>query len=251
LFFNSLPGLIVSLFIIAFVKGSAHFLELRKPSRSWRMALHVRSSWISRGMVLMVLFLGFALIHVYLYVYHPGTSLEVVFKITAAAGAVVLSLYSGFVLCQVSAVHLWNSSLLPVLLSSSGMMGGLGLIGVIGLFDTSTNIMEISKGTGAMIIGIGILLGVYVVSESGSGPVGKETMRRIAKDGELAPFVWIGLVTVGMIVPFALAAVECLGQNIHETVLAIAILFCGIVQGLSLVYAILKGGVYRPLIPVS
>jgi len=251
LFFNSLMGIIVSLFIVAFVKGGAHFLELRKPTRSWRMLFQVRSSWISRGMAVMALFLGSAIIHGYLYVYYPGTSFEVLFRIVAAAGAVVLSLYSGFVLGQVSAIHLWASSVLPILLSSSGVMGGLGLMGIIGLFDTSTSIMEISKGTGVMIIAISILLAVYAVSECASGPVGKETMRRIAKDRNLAPIVWIGLVTVGMIVPFALAATQYSGQNIHETILVVGILFCTIVHGLCLVFAILKGGMYRPLIPVS
>lgn len=249
LFFNSLSGMVVSLFIVAFVKGGAHLLELSRPLKSWRMPFRVQSSWISRGMILIAFFLGSACIQVLLHLFYPGTASEVFFKILAALGAIALSLYSGFVLTQVRAIQLWNSSLLPILLSATGLTGALGFMGIIALFDQSTSIMKISMGAGVMIIIISILLAAYIVFESGSGSVG--TLRRILKDREIAPFVWVGLFTVGMVVPFALATIEYFGQNINDTALAVVILLCTIVQGLSLVYAILKGGMYRPLIPIA
>ncbi len=54
--FADLRGLVIA-FLLAGAGGIAHLAFLGRPERFWRMARHVRTSWISRGFVGLALFL--------------------------------------------------------------------------------------------------------------------------------------------------------------------------------------------------
>src|SRR3974377_2332156 len=49
---------LVIAFLLAGAGGVAHLAFLGRPERFWKMARHVRTSWISRGFVGLVLFLA-------------------------------------------------------------------------------------------------------------------------------------------------------------------------------------------------
>jgi formate-dependent nitrite reductase membrane component NrfD len=248
LYFESLMGIFVSFLIITVIKGGAHLVELRNPSKFWRMAFRSQSSWISRGAILMVLFIGLVSIQLYLTLFQLHTVFLSMIKLLAAIAALGLSLYSGFVLNYMKAVSLWNSSLLPVLLSMSGLLGGFGLIMGIGIFDHHINLEEAASGLKVVIVMMAILVFVYFLTVTYAGPTGKESVKKILK-GRIAPITWVAFVFMGMVFPACLIVLHHFGQSSYTVPVLVTFLLCEIIQGFSFVYILLKGGLYQPLTP--
>ena len=88
LYFNSFIGMLVSLLIVAGLKGGFHFAYLGKPLRFWRIMFRPRTSWLTRGFIFVVLFVGFAAIQLMLAHWLPGTVWEILFKVLAGLMAV-------------------------------------------------------------------------------------------------------------------------------------------------------------------
>ena len=198
----------------------------------------------------MVAFIVLVALQLYISISYQGTTFEFIIKGFAAAVAVGLSLYSGFVLSYVRAISLWNCSLLPVLFSLSGILGGFGLLAAIAIYDKSISIIELSKGTGLMLVIMGILVAIYFMSVSYTGASGKESIKRVT-EGQVAHVLWIGLVFVGIIIPLGSVMVNYFVQGIPTPLLVAVILCCELVQGFSFVYVVLKGGLYQPLVPTD
>src|SRR4030042_5762414 len=67
-FFNSMPAMVMGWLICGVLGGGFHLLFLGKPSRFWRMAISSgwKTSWISRGLIFVSLFLLLGLVHMLL-----------------------------------------------------------------------------------------------------------------------------------------------------------------------------------------
>ena len=192
LYFNSLTGIVISLLIIALLKGGAHLLELKHPLKFWRMAFRLRSSWISRGVILMVLFMGLVFVQIFLSMFLPGTHFEFIVKVLAVITAIGLSIYSGLVLTYMKGISLWNSSIVPILLSLSGILGGFAIMLIISMFDVNISTLKVELGSGMVILIILIFMAVYLLSVTYTGPAGKYAATQIIK-GQIAPITHTNL----------------------------------------------------------
>ena len=78
LYFNSLWGMFISWLIIAVIKGGTHLIYLGKPLRFWRIITHPQTSWLARGFIFVMLFVGFGAIQIMLSYWLPGSAAEIV-----------------------------------------------------------------------------------------------------------------------------------------------------------------------------
>lgn len=104
--------------------------HLGNPQRAWRAVLNVRTSWISRGTIVLGGFLACGALYFAVRLGAGGATGAGIARflewILLLAGAFVL-LYPGLVLSSSPAIPFWNSALLPVFSAFSGAASGLGL----------------------------------------------------------------------------------------------------------------------------
>lgn len=247
LYFNSFWGMLAGWFIVAVLKGSFHLAFLGKPWRFWRIMSKPQSSWLARGFIFVVSFVGLAAMQIMLSIWLPGTILELVLKILAGAMAFGVAIYTGFVLNNVKSIPFWNSPLLPVLFIMCSLLGGFGLIIVIALLGSNVDIAAAETFSRWLLLINALIIVIYLWHSSQNGATGKQSVLEQMR-GNTAPVFWFGVVLLGIIIPFAIAfSLHFISKD--ATALLLIGVACEIIGGLALRYCILKVGIYQPLLP--
>ena len=249
LYFNNLLGIVIAWLIIGALKGGAHLIDLGRPFRSWRIIVRPQSSWISRGLILVILFLGIVPVQLFFSFFSPGSGWETLFKVLAGLAALGACVYPGFTLNYVNAIQLWNSAMLPLLFIVSGFLGGFAVLLIVGLFGGTVDLPGIEFGS-LIFLGVTVIfILIYTLSVSYTGPSGKVALQELLK-GKASLAFWIGVVVLGIMLPFTILLPAYKGISVPEILLFLSALG-EIICGSSLTYVILKTGGYSPLIPLS
>ena len=250
-FFGSIPAMFTGWLVCAVLGGGFHLVFLGKPTRFWRIIFSSgwQTSWISRGLIFVSLFLVLGLIHMALTMWaSPGTALLVAVDIFAF----LTIIYGGFAMNYVNGIALWNTALLPILYVISGLWGGAEVMLGIALASGEIGIgIAVEEWIRILMIGFLILIPVYLLSTRYISITGQASVRYMVLD-KWSPLFWIAVVFLGMTVPLA-AVISSFIIGLEATPVAflyIAI-FCGLVGDLAIRYLILRCGLYNPLIPFS
>ena len=250
-FFDSLWAMFIGWLLCGVVGGGTHILYLGHPFRFWRMLLRPGTSWISRGLAFVSLFLVLGGIHMLLLQFAGGSS--VALQIVADIFAFMTVIYGGFAMNYVNGIPLWNTALLPVLYAVSGIWGGAGVaLGTaLATGAVSTTGVSIEEWARMLLIAYAVLLAVYLVSVRYTNLIGKVSVRGIVS-GRYWPLMWLVVVLLGLIFPIAVVITSYATgiENMPSTILYISIL-CELVGDLTMRYLLLKQGVYAPLVPSS
>lgn len=122
-------GAVVALLVVGVCKGTAHMLFLGKPLRFPMAVRRWRTSWISRGIIAMFVFLACGV--VYVAGFPDGSfvshDVSVAFGWIALVAALVIMVYDGFVLRSCRGIPLWNTYLMPIVGLSYALLGGTTL----------------------------------------------------------------------------------------------------------------------------
>ena len=245
LFFNSLLGMFIA-WLFSILMGGFYLLHLgqRSPLRVWRMMLKPGTSWISRGLIFISLFLGLGLIQLCLSYWAPGTA-ATVFKVLAGIMAFAQSIYTGFVLSFSKSIKFWNSALLPILFVSCGLLGGFAVLLAINLgnqsqIDVIENVVRIG------LIAYAIMIAVYLLESTYVDAVAKGSVMDLIR-GRYTLLFWLGVVLCGVLVPIAIAITSYFASGVSSGLLIVAIVG-EIIGGFSLRYSILTEGSYLPIL---
>ena len=244
LYFGSQPGMVLGWLIILIIKSGLHLAHAERPSRLWRMMLRPQTSWISRGLILTILFIVFGALQIALSLWQRGSGIETLFRVLAGICAFGIIVYTGFTMSCVRGVPFWNSALLPVLFLLWAFLTGLTLVQAI---DAHVDTRTATAGNLVLLIASLIFVVIYLGIASYGEPAVKESARALTK-GRLAPVLFIGIILIGMVMPLAISfSGYVTGALSAPSVLVLVV--CIIVGGLSLTYAALKAGLYSPLSP--
>ncbi|MHB8105541.1 MAG: DmsC/YnfH family molybdoenzyme membrane anchor subunit [Dehalococcoidales bacterium] len=246
LYFNSLWGMFIGWLIITFIKGGTHLLFLGKPWRFWRIMSHPQTSWLARGFIFVVLFVGSGAIQLALTHWQPGSVWEILFKVSTGILACFVAQYTGIILKNIKGVPFWNSILLPVLFILCGLLGGFGISVVIALAGGDVNLNAAEWGSRILLIANALLIIVYLFQAEHREEVGKQSVMEQLR-GHSAPIFWIGIVALGIVIPLAIAITSLVAGDITSSLLVFGVV-CEIVGGLALRYCVLKSGAYKPLV---
>ena len=250
-FFDSLPAMLTGWIICVVLGGGLHFIFLGKPTRFWRIIFSSgwQTSWISRGLIFVSLFLILGIIHIALSKWASPVTTLLVFVDIFAFFTII---YGGFAMNYVNGIPLWNTALLPILYVISGLWGGAEvMLGITLVSDEISIGITIEEWIRILLIGFVVLIPVYLLSTRYISTTGQASVKYMVL-GKWSPLFWIVVVFLGMVIPLA-AVISSFILGLEATPLAF--IFVAIISGLlgDLVirYLILKCGLYNPLIPFS
>jgi sulfite dehydrogenase (quinone) subunit SoeC len=250
-FFDNLPAMGAGWFLCAVLGGGFHLLYLGKPFRFWRMMFSSgwRTSWISRGLIFVTLFLVLAFIHMLLL--QDGVRST---ALIAAANifAFLTIIYGGFAMNYVNGIPLWNTALLPVLYAVSGLLGGAEVTLGIALGSGAVGIgPAVEEWSRILLIGFLFLIPVYLVSVRYTSSTGQISVRYMLQ-GKWSALFWVGVAVLGMAIPLAAVIVtSATGLQGGGTGFLYAAILSGLLGDLAMRYLLLRCGIYSPLITSS
>jgi formate-dependent nitrite reductase membrane component NrfD len=250
-FFGSPVVMLSGWLICAVLGGGLHLLFLGRPLRFWRIVFSSgwQTSWISRGLIFVILFLLSGLVHMLLtQLANPLTAFVVIADIFAFCAII----YGGFAMNYVNGIPLWNTALLPVLYVISGLWGGAELTLGIALAGSDIGVgAALEEWIRILLIGFVLLIPVYLISVRYTSLTGLASVKHMVL-GKWAPLFWIMVVLLGMAVPLtAVITSFLLGLEATPEALLYAAIFSGLLGDLATRYLILRCGLYHPLIPSS
>jgi formate-dependent nitrite reductase membrane component NrfD len=209
----------------------------------WRMLLRPNSSWISRGFLFVILFIGAAGIQMALTQWAPGTPAELFFKVIAGIMALGVATYSGFVISYVSCIKFWHSAIMPVLFIVAGLTCGTAILLVIysitspAQFSTIRNFALFILPINLIIVAMHLWISTYNSSTA------HNSVKTIIS-GSLAWIFWGVVVVIGSAIPIVLSYLSNADSQSLLIVNAVFIL----AGNLALRYTILKAGMYPALL---
>ncbi len=247
--------------MIAVFKLPLHLAYLGKPWRFWRafppFSNAWRTSWFSRGVVFTMVYLGFAVVQLILQglvaygeaAFDSGVmDANYAFMVLAGIFCVMTSIYCGFAMSYCKSVPFWNTGLLPIVFLLMGIADGLALIMGVGLVTGEEVIPTAESATRIMLIINALLILAYLVNANYQSITAELSVKELIV-GHLAWVFWLGIVILGIIVPFAISVASYFtGKEATAGLLVFAIV-CHTIGAFSLKYGVLKVGIYRPLLP--
>lgn len=211
LFFDFVNGMMLGIALTAVGKSSGHLLHLGQPLRAWRAIVKLDRSWVSRGLLAIILFTGFGVLHVLdvaqlTFGLLPRVLSPVVTGISGAA-AVAVMLYQGFAMSHSSAIALWSSGLMPLISLTYASLGGIALAMALGLEtagalagSTLIATLELALIGYAAIMNLSLLHAAYYGSRGG-----QKSVELLLKGAWSKWYVWL-VFAVGLVFPGAMIA---------------------------------------------
>jgi formate-dependent nitrite reductase membrane component NrfD len=214
-----------------------------------------RTSWFARGIVFTMIFLGLGVVQMILqgliaYGVNTGSGIwaaNYVFMVLAGVFAVMTAVYCGFAMSYCKSVPFWNTGLLPIVFLLMGVADGLALIMGVDLAVASENILKTAEmATRILLIVNSFLIITYLVNANYQSVTAELSVKELIK-GRVAWVFWLGIVTLGIVVPLIISLVGIFAEEaVGWLIFAI---ICHTIGAFSLKYGVLKVGIYRPLLP--
>ncbi|MCK4862798.1 MAG: polysulfide reductase NrfD [Dehalococcoidales bacterium] len=248
-YFDSLLGMFVA-WLLSLLMGVSYMAHLSHPFRSWRMFMKPGTSWIARGFIFIMLFIGLTTIQLILSQWVPeATGAITVLKVLAGIFAFAQSIYTGFAVSYVSAIKVWNSAIVPILFVTCGLSGGLAILLAITMGGDHAQLVMLENVIRVVLIALAIIIGVYLWNTTYSSTAASDAVKRLI-GGSLALLFWIGVFLFGIAIPIIISITSYFAGEASSGLLITAIV-SEIIGGLALRFAILKAGMYTPLLPAE
>lgn len=246
------------------VLASTAFLiaDLGAPSGFLRAGARPRSSWISRGVIILTVFVIIGLINIFFRIWpwnalEEATTARLALEICGLVFALLTAVYTGLLLGAVRPIPFWNSPVLPVLFLLSALSTGvMALLLTLSLSSGAALHAQLSSlaRADALILGFESVVVLFYLYGCYSSPVSRPSAQLLLT-GALAPVFWLGLVAAGLAIPLALelSHLSQSGAGTPEGSAALTILaaILGLTGGLMLRYLVVSGGVKVPLKPAG
>jgi formate-dependent nitrite reductase membrane component NrfD len=243
LYLNNLWGMFIG-WVFALAMGMFDFIHLKNKKILWKIATRPNSSWISRGFLFVILFIGTAAIQMALTFWSPSIPLETAFKVISGIMAVGVASYSGFVVSYISGVKFWHSTVMPLLFIVAGLTGGAAIILVIYSITGSVHYDAVRNFTLAMLGLYTAVIAVHLWISTYNSSTARNSVMEIVR-GNLGGIFWSIVIGAGIVVPLVLTAFS--GPDL-TIMLAGNALFV-LAGNLALRYVILRAGRYSSLLP--
>lgn len=236
-------------------KSAAHLIYLGRPARFYRLFLKPRTSWISRGLIAMIILLIFGsgyLAPLFGFSWLPWSPTDLLGRgiwFVAIAAALVVMIYDGFVLASCKSISSWHTMLLPVMFFAYAIAGGVAMTGLTYLIDSGISVdIDSLISLDLMLLGAMFALVVfYVMNLASSDITAKESLKMLVMSRTAVFFIGLAIIS-GLLLPLALGLVHIveLGSSVPQTLLAISALL-ELAGDISVRHSILKAGLHMPV----
>jgi formate-dependent nitrite reductase membrane component NrfD len=252
---KSVDSALIGVLVVGVGKTVAHLVYLGQPKRFYRLFLKSRTSWISRGLIFMVVFLVFAVAYLAPDIgfgWVPWTSdsaLGQTIWLAAVLSASLVMVYDGFVLASCKSITSWNTALMPLLFFTYAIAGGVAMT-YLTMTLTGGKILNQSTLTDLDAILLGTMLAlvaIYVVNMASSTSTAREALRRLTATKLAISFIGLAMIA-GLMVPLALTYLHELQiEGAVASVLLAASSLLELAGDLSVRHSILRAGLHTPV----
>ncbi len=232
------------------VGGVVHLAFLGHPERAWKMMMRPQSSWISRGLWSMLVFVPSAALYLAgtYGAWSTSSAFSIVMLVLSLIGMAGIFLYKGFVYATSRAIPLWHSPLLPVTYIAVGLRGGAALALVsLALVSPDTDSHAAQTwwlaATAAMIF-----LFIIELSMGRSDSTVWHSLGTLTR-GRLSWVFFGGVLVLGVIIPAALV-IASYPASIGVAGLLVAGM-TSLLGDLAYKYCMNSAGTYMPLVKPS
>jgi formate-dependent nitrite reductase membrane component NrfD len=238
-------GLVMG-FSLAALGALFHLLFLGRPERFWRMVKGFATSWISRGIIGVTLFLVSAAVYLSLALLGiEATTLGVAMLLLSVLGGIWVVVYKGFVWASSKGIPLWNTPLVPVLYIAYALRGGTAALMVMAAAGAAHDPLDLLEPIKLWLaVSTAVLVLIYIDVMRGSGMTALRSVNLMLFGRVALPF-YFGAVTLGLIVPIAIGGFAYFGDLAPALFALVGCL--SLLGDLSIIYCIAKAGLYRPL----
>jgi formate-dependent nitrite reductase membrane component NrfD len=226
-------------------------LDLGRPERFWRAFFRARSSWISRGCFFITLLLVLGALHVWIELTSGDAgALSWLIQAGAAAAAVAVMIYTGFVLAPSPAIPFWNSTFFPIIFFAYSLLAGIDFLILASplLPAPAIDVAHLERIQFGLVVACLLLVMSHLSIMSTSAVAARRSIQLLTR-GRWAVLFMGGVIGVGLIVPL-LAAWPVLWQPTFSTMFAItAVLALLRLFGDYLFrFLVIRAGLYDPLL---
>ncbi len=227
--------------------AAALFAHLGRPWRFWRVVTEAGRAWMSRGALFTA---GLVILGI------PGLLLRgnglhlVIVQALALACTVVVVLYAGILFSSISAVPFWTTPLLPIVFVLHSFTSA-GLLVTAALALSGDGIAAYARECGATLALFGATLAMHwMLTRSAPRSEAAQESVRLLTAGQLRPLFHGGALLAGLALPLALMMAAYVART--SPALSDSLLLAAgplrLVGDVSLRYALLRAGVYNPVI---
>jgi formate-dependent nitrite reductase membrane component NrfD len=257
-FLESTTSALVGVLIVAIGKTAAHLVYLGRPSRFYRLFLRPRTSWISRGLIFMVVFVVFAAAYLapeYGFDWLPWTTGSTggqVIWLFAVMSAFLVMVYDGFVLASCKSITAWHTALMPPLFFTYALAGGVAMTSITQLatvgevLDTGT----LTTLDAILLTTMFSLVIIYIINMAASTSTARESLKKLTTTRIAVAFIGVAIVA-GLLAPLFLTYYhQVAAASVASGLLAVS----GILElagDLSVRHSILRAGLHTPIFATS
>jgi formate-dependent nitrite reductase membrane component NrfD len=243
--------------ILVAISAPFLILDLGIKRRFLYACLNPRTSWVSRGFLILSVFIVLGLILLAKSVLpiewlRAESAFWYIAEVITIAFAFATALYTGILLKATKSIPLWNTYFLPLLFLVSALSTGsmaiiLSSLGT-SLFSLDATALKILIGGEQILVVIeGIVLFLYLSQRYKASEQGKDSVRLLLF-GEKKVLFWGGIVLLGFIFPVVLESISSLTHGNPVLIFAAGVvLLCG---GFFLRLGVLSAGI-REQIPMQ
>lgn len=243
--------------LVVLLAGTALLLlDLGRPGRFWRAFFHPQSSWISRGCFFITLVLVAGGIEIALRLFGFGellgtaaAAISLAARSIGAAAAVMVMIYTGFVLAPSPAIPFWNSAFFPIIFFAYSLLAAIDILILSSplLPGPPLQLALLGRWQNYLALACLVLLLSHLSIMSGSAVAARESIRLLTR-GKWAPLFLGGVVGVGLILP--LLFVPLAGETDLRAIFAVT-------AGLAVArlfgdylfrFLVIRAGMYDPLL---
>jgi len=251
LLFGYVPGMLAGILITNILKTYFHVAHMGVPMKSWRAMMRPDRSWISRGLISIMVWSAFGLVHVLNLWFDLETALGFgsivsgLIKLVAGGAALMVMTYQGFAMSHSTAISLWSNGLMPVSSLVYSLTAGTVLTLVFGwngfLAEQPETLNLLINVALLLLVVIAVVLLSLLHSAHHGSPGGRTSVELLVKS--LFAKWFLGVVWgIGLILP---ALLLWAGSGSYPAVILAAV---GMLAGYY-AYRVLifKAGVFEPI----
>jgi len=255
LFLGFWIGCLVGLLSCALLGGGFHLAYLGKPERVWRAVLRPQTSELSRGTILLGLFLILGVLQLAPSLSYfsglPWESSSLFFKVVMPILGLFVIIHGFLTLSIISALPFWNSAIVPVLSLASGIWVGTQIVMGLSLGINQNEIFAILEPVARWWLFSYVFLAIFYLWNAKHSSLAAQQSLTLLTKGELAPLFHIGVLLIDLLIPTIITIlIYAKSTDLTHDLLYLRV-GCAFIGDLSLRYCILKAARYFPLIETN
>lgn len=215
----------------------------------WPLVKGWRTSWMSRGVIILVLFIICASVYAIPALWYDWWySRFIVLGWTATGIGLFIPVYTSLLIGSSKGVPFWNSAAIPPLFVLSSLLCGIAsTILVLSFVNMGSKevLIQILAISGFVLIIVEIItLAAYLLMGKRNSVAFDESVRLVTS-GRLACLFWIGVISIGSILPVIVTAVSFSQNSLYLKMIAVIVSSIMVLLGaIFLREILLRAGIY-------